>query len=94
MEFEYPAAFVHSCVHGRLRSRQFIEFTDNSRFLPRIQMQGYGSVLGLLSVAGLSFNQFGKILEMLIMIYMFALNTNFNQFKIHGAFCFDNYQTF
>ena len=41
-EFENPVVLVHSCVHDRLRPREMIGFNDNSRYLSRIQMRGYG----------------------------------------------------
>ena len=41
-EFENHVALVHSCVHDRLRPREIIGFNDNSRYLSRIQMRGYG----------------------------------------------------
>ena len=41
-ESEHRVVLAHSCVHVRLRSREIIDFTDNSRFLSRIQIQGYG----------------------------------------------------
>ena len=42
IEYEHAVVLVHSCVHDRLRPREMIGFTDNSRFLSRIQIQGYG----------------------------------------------------
>ena len=42
IEFEIPVVLVHSCVHDRLRPRDLIDFNDNSRYLSRIQMRGYG----------------------------------------------------
>ena len=54
-ESEHRVVLVRSCVHDRLRPREMIGFTDNSRFLSRIQMRGYGRVLGLSFVASLSF---------------------------------------
>ena len=42
IEFENPVVLVLSCVHDRLRPRKIIGFDDNSRYLSRIQMQGYG----------------------------------------------------
>ena len=42
IEFENPVVLVHSCVHDRLRPREMIGFNDNSRYLSRIQMRGYG----------------------------------------------------
>ena len=42
IKFEQPVVLVHSCVHDRLRPREMIGFTDNSRFLSRIQMRVYG----------------------------------------------------
>ena len=41
-EFENRVVLVNSCVHDRQRPREMIDFTDNSRFLSRIQMRGYG----------------------------------------------------
>ena len=41
-EFENPVELVHSCVHHQLRPREMIGFNDNSRYLSRIQMRGYG----------------------------------------------------
>ena len=55
IEFECHVAFVHSCVHGQQWARELIGFTDNSRFLPRIQMRRHGSVFVLSFVAGLSY---------------------------------------
>ena len=42
IEFENPVVLVPSCVHDRLRPREMISFNDNSRYLSRIQMRGYG----------------------------------------------------
>ena len=42
IEFENPVVLVHSCVHDLLRPREIIGFNDNSRYLSRIQMRGYG----------------------------------------------------
>ena len=42
IEFKHAVVLVHSCVHDRLRPRDMIGFSDNSRFLSRIQMRGYG----------------------------------------------------
>ena len=42
IEFEHPVVLVHSSVHDRLRLGEMIGFTDNSRILSRIQIQGYG----------------------------------------------------
>ena len=42
IKFEHPVVLVPSCVHDRLRPREMIGFTDNSRFLSRVQMRGYG----------------------------------------------------
>ena len=42
IEFENPVVLILSCVHDRLRPREIIGFNDNSRYLSRIQMQGYG----------------------------------------------------
>ena len=42
IKFEHPIVLVLSCVHDRLRPREMIGFTDNSRFLSRVQMRGYG----------------------------------------------------
>ena len=61
IEFENPVVLVHSCVRDRLRPREIIGFNDNSRYLSRILMRGYGCVLGLSFVAGLSFIQGGEI---------------------------------
>ena len=55
IEFQHPVVLVHSCVHDRLRPREMISFTDSSRFLLWIQIPGYGRVLGLSFVTGLSF---------------------------------------
>ena len=40
IEFENPVVLVHSCVHDRLRPREMISCSDNSRYLSRIQKQG------------------------------------------------------
>ena len=42
IEFEHPVVLVHSYVHDRLRPREMIGFTDNSRLLSWIQIPGYG----------------------------------------------------
>ena len=42
IELERHVVLVHSCVHDRQRPREMIGYTDNSRFLSRIQIQGYG----------------------------------------------------
>ena len=42
IEYENPVVLVHSCVHDRLRPREMISFNENSRYLSRIQMRGYG----------------------------------------------------
>ena len=55
IKFENPVVLVHSCVHDRLRPREMTGFNDNSRYLPQIQMRGYGGVLGLSFVTGVSF---------------------------------------
>ena len=41
-EFENPVELVHTCVHDQLRPREVIGFNDNSRYLSRNQMRGYG----------------------------------------------------
>ena len=55
IEFECPVTFVHSCIHDRLRARDLIIFSDNSSFLPRIQMREYGLALGRSFPTGWSF---------------------------------------
>ena len=52
-------AVIHSCVHGQLRGRALISFTNNY-FLYRIQVRGYGSVLSLSLVVSLSLIQVGN----------------------------------
>ena len=42
IEFGNPVVLAHSCVHDRLRPREMIGFNDDSRYLCRIQMRGYG----------------------------------------------------
>ena len=42
IKFEHPVVLVPSCAHDRLRPREMIGFTDNSRFLSWVQMRGYG----------------------------------------------------
>ena len=42
IEFEHAVVLVHSCVHDRLRPREMISFNDNSQYLSRIQIRGYG----------------------------------------------------
>ena len=42
IEFENPVVLVHSCVHNQLRPIELIGIDGNSRYLSRIQMQGYG----------------------------------------------------
>ena len=54
-EFENPVELVHSCVRDRLRPREMIGFNDNSRYLSRVQMRSYVSVLCLSFVVGLNF---------------------------------------
>ena len=41
-EFENLVELVHSCVHDRLRPIEMIGFNDNSKYLSRIQIRGYG----------------------------------------------------
>ena len=66
-----------SCVHGRLRERELIGFTDNSRFLSRIQTRRYDLVLGLSFVVGLSLIQVEEILgDVHTKICRFVLNNN------------------
>ena len=55
IEFENPVVLVHSCVHDQRRPREMISFNNHSLYLSWIQMRGYGCVLGLSFVAGLSF---------------------------------------
>ena len=42
IEFEHAVVLVHPCVHDRLRPRDTIGVTDNSRYRSWIQIPGYG----------------------------------------------------
>ena len=76
IEFERPVVFVHSCVHNRLRPRELIGCTENSRFLSQFKFKDMAkfSVCRLWSVWALS--KLEKCRKMLIMTCMLVLNAN------------------